>query len=451
MSPTHTSMSANTQAILLLTAPLIAGREANASTDLLSPGEYRRLARQLRELQHQPADLLSSEADALIDACKAVVDRDRMKRLLARGFLLSQSLERWRARAIWVVSRADADYPRRLKARLKDEAPAILYGCGDADLLETGGLAVVGSRNVDEALVEYTENIGRLAARARRSVVSGGARGIDQAAMRGALEAGGKVVGVLGDGLEKTALTREHRNLLLDGQLVLVSPYDPNAGFHVGNAMQRNKLIYSLADAALVVSSDLEKGGTWAGAVEQIDKFKWVPVYVRSTGRDSKGLDALQRLGALPWPNPEDAEALGNLLDSPLAVRAHEPAPDLFSEAAREPDTSRAYATPDDVPSKEPASTVETVASSYAPGFLSPSEELFQAVRKVLTAMLTVPKKDSEIAAELDVSTTQIKVWLARLVAEGVLDKRSRPVAYVVRQAGLFASSLADETRSDQS
>ena len=58
-----------------------------------------------------------------------------------------------------------------------------------------GGLAIVGSRNVDDTLVEYTEEIGRLTAVARRIVISGGARGIDQAAMRGALEAGGNVVG----------------------------------------------------------------------------------------------------------------------------------------------------------------------------------------------------------------------------------------------------------------
>lgn len=449
MSPTHTSMSANTQAILLLTAPLIAGRETTASSDLLSPGEYRRLARQLREIQRQPANLLASEADELIDACKMVVDKERMKRLLARGFLLSQSVERWRARAIWVVSRADVDYPRRLKARLKDEAPAILYGCGDADLLESGGLAVVGSRNVEEALVEYTENIGRLTARARRSLVSGGARGIDQAAMRGALEAGGKVVGVLADSLEKTALTREHRNLLLDGQLVLVSPYDPNAGFNVGNAMQRNKLIYSLADAALVVSSDLEKGGTWAGAVEQLEKLELVPVYVRSTGSGSNGLDALRRRGAIPWPNPEDAGGLADLLDNPPAGRAQDPALDLFSQVAREPDAPTAYAIPDPASAARPPA-VKAGASSGASPPVAPAEALFLTVRQVLTTMLTEPKKDSEIAAELDVSTAQVKAWLLRLVAEGVLEKRSRPAAYVLRQAGLFAPAPADETRSDQ-
>ena len=120
------------------------------------------------------------------------------------------------------------------------------------------------------------------------------------------LEAGGKVVGVLADSLEKTAMNREHRNLLLDGQLVLISPYDPSAGFNVGNAMQRNKLIYALADAALVVSSDLNKGGTWAGAVEQLDKLKFVPVYVRSTASRRRVSMRCGSKGALPWPEPAE-------------------------------------------------------------------------------------------------------------------------------------------------
>lgn len=308
------SLSPNTQAILLLTAPLIAGR-GTSLPGLLSPGEYKRLARHLREMQRQPADLLSPDAAELLRACQPVIDEVRLQRLLGRGFLLSQAIERWQARAIWVVSRADANYPRRLKARLREDAPAVLYGCGNITLLETGGLAVVGSRHVADALIDYTMAIGRLSAKAGKTLVSGGAKGIDQAAMRGALEAGGKVSGVLGDSLEKTVMNREHRNLLIEGQLVLISPYDPSAGFNVGNAMQRNKLIYALADASLVVNSDFNKGGTWAGATEQLDKLRLVPVYVRSTGETGKGLNALRQKGALPWPNPQDTDAFAAVLD----------------------------------------------------------------------------------------------------------------------------------------
>lgn len=307
------SLSLNTQATLLLTAPLITGR-SERSPDVLVPSEYKHLVRLLREIERQPADLLAPESDNLLKECQHLFDGGRLARLLARGFLLSQAVEYWQSRAIWVLSRADDEYPRRLKERLRENAPAVLYGCGDASILDSGGLAVVGSRDVHESLVEYTEGIGRLTARAQQTIVSGGARGIDQAAMRGALEVGGRVSGVLSDSLEQMALLRENRAALMDEQLVLVSPYDPSAGFNVGNAMQRNKLIYAIADAALVVSSDFEKGGTWAGATEQLGKLRLVPVYVRSDDEGSKGLQALRRKGALPWPDPETPEALTEVL-----------------------------------------------------------------------------------------------------------------------------------------
>ena len=124
------------------------------------------------------------------------------------------------------------------------------------------------------------------------------------------------MVGVLADGLEKAAMLREHREALRDGRLVLISPYDPAARFQVGHAMQRNKLIYALSDAALVVNSDFGKGGTWAGATEQLDKLKLVPVYVRADGEMGKGLEGLRERGARPWPDPEMPEALERILDA---------------------------------------------------------------------------------------------------------------------------------------
>src|SRR5664280_2408044 len=307
------TLSQDSQAILLLTAPLMTGR-MEPSTDLLTPGEYGHLVVFLHEVQRSPGDLLTADADSLLRQCQGVVDGDRLRKLLGRGFLLSQAVERWQTRAIWVVTSADASYPHRLKERLKENAPAVLYGCGDAPILETGGLAVIGSRNATPELLAYTERIGQLAAHAQQTVVSGGARGIDQASMRGALESGGTAAGMLADSLERAALNREYRSPLMEGQLVLVSSYDPMAGFNVGNAMQRNKLIYALADAALVISSDYQKGGTWAGAAEQLTILRLVPVFVRSQGEIDKGLQELQNMGALPWPNPSNAEDLVHTL-----------------------------------------------------------------------------------------------------------------------------------------
>lgn len=415
-------LSPNTQAILLLTAPLVAGR-ARSSSDPLTLGEYKRLARLLRDKHRQPAHLLATDDQDLLAACQQLVGRDRLEGLLGRGFLLAQAIERWQSRAIWVVSRADPDYPRRLKSRLKDDAPPVLYGCGDAAILETGGLAVVGSRHVDDVLIEYTLRIGRLAAQAKCTLVSGGARGIDQAAMRGAHEAGGKLVGVLADSLERTVLNREYRNTLMDRHMVLVSPFDPSAGFNVGHAMQRNKLIYALSDAALVVNSDHEKGGTWSGAVEQLEKLRLVPVYVRWNGDPGKGLDALRKKGALPWPNPETPKALTETLA--IEVSRMEAAPaqaELFSSVREEP--RQAY----DVPMSPPTSDSSFASeSTRCPD--APADELFAKVRELLGRM-SAAKTIDEVATDLNVSRTQAGRWLQRLVEEGVLEKQSRPVRY---------------------
>lgn len=414
------SISANTQAILLLTAPLIAGR-GESSADLLTHTEYKTLARFLRDAQRQPSDLLAPDAAKLFAERQSFIDSERLKRLLARGFLLAQAVERWQTRAIWVMSRADSEYPKRLKARLKEDSPPLLYGVGDAGILDTGGLAVVGSRHVDDALVEYAEGIGALAANARRTVVSGAARGIDQAAMRGALNAGGKVVGVAGDSLERAALDREHRSLLMDGKLVFISPYDPAAGFNVGHAMQRNKLIYALADAALVVSSDYEKGGTWTGALEQLEKLRLVPLYVRSIGRTEKGLEALCRRGALLWPNPvTPAEFVEVIETRPARQDAVAKQDQLLLPTIKESSEEyRAQAIP----------LMDITQQAPAVPAVTPSEELFAKVKLLLEEM-SAPKTDAEVAIELGVLRRQAKEWLERLVKEGVLEKVPKPTRY---------------------
>ena len=460
------SFSPNTQAILLLTAPLIAGR-GEPSPDLLTPGEYKRLARYLHQLSREPADLLSGDGEEILRDAQSLVDAARLKRLLARGFALSQAIERWQTRAIWVVSRADPGYPQRLKERLKDDRPAILYGCGERAILDTGGLAVVGSRDVDDILVEYTQGIGRLAAKSRKTLVSGGARGIDQAAMRGALEAGGKVSGVMADSLEKAAMSRENRSLLMDGKLVLVSPYDPGAGFNVGNAMQRNKLIYALADAALVVNSDLEKGGTWAGAVEQLDKLRFVPIYVRSDGQASKALAAMQRKGARPWPNPVDADGFVDALDNPPVTEAPaEPQSQLTLVPIAEPkstdpkpsDAPEVVEPPIGKPSDSAEAQLEmpVVPLEAAPvkpdeqtpdslPVTNPADALFAAAKQSILRVLESPKKAREIADELRITESQIKAWLGLLVEAGAIEK-TKGSAYRVRAADLIDLCVSANT-----
>lgn len=420
-------LTSNTQAILLLTAPLVAGR-GETSRDLLSLGEYNRLARILREKQRQPSDLLGPDAQELTELCAQPFGRARLDALLGRGFLLSQAVERWNARAIWVISRADASYPKRLKARLKEDAPPLLYGCGDIALLEKGGLAVVGSRHVDDELVGFTENVGRLSAEAHRTVVSGGAKGIDRAAMHGALMAGGDVAGVMADSLERAALAQDNREPLMDGRLVLVSPYDPAAGFNVGHAMQRNKLIYAVADAALVVTSDFEKGGTWAGAIEQLKRLKYVPVFVRDDANASKGNSALLKLGGRPWPNPQSGDELEVALVEAAKSVAIEPRQDtlpLTTKVEPSADEAASGVTPTEV---KPEKINPTVSGAKP----SPEVELLNTVREILSRELVEARTEEEVATMLVVTKSQAKAWIAQLVKKDVLEKvaKSKPVRF---------------------
>ena len=397
--------SPNTRAILLLTAPLIAGGRRREAA-LLTPGEYRTLAARLHSIQAEPADLLQPGADSLINQCSsATVDNARLTALLGRGLLLALAVEHWQKRAIWVVSRADDSYPRRLKERLKRDAPILLYGCGEIEIAASrGSLAVVGSRNVKESLVKYASGVAALSAKAGRVVVSGAARGIDRAAMNGALEAGGKAVGVLAGDLERMTMNREHRNLLLEKRLLLISPYDPRARFNVGHAMQRNKTIYALAEASLVVNATANSGGTWAGAIEQLRKYPALPVYVRSIGESSEGIEALQHEGAVSWPNPDTSKALKKILDAAPSKEYGDPVQrTLTMESQKE-----------SAPVKEDRQAESRTPEPCATADSTPTDELFDKVMEQIERM-DGPKTKATVVnkfKKLRVSETQAQTWL---------------------------------------
>jgi predicted Rossmann fold nucleotide-binding protein DprA/Smf involved in DNA uptake len=298
-------MSANplspaTQVTLLLCSPLRAGK--NKDVQPLSIGEFNELEKQLQRVGAGLEQLLETDASALLKKISPAVDGAKIETLLGRGFMLSLALETWQSAGVWVTSRNETDYPEHLH-RLKQNAPPLIYGCGEKKLLSRGGLAVVGSRDVDALGEAFTRNVAAKAAHEQMQVVSGGARGVDQFAMFAALEAGGTVVGVLADSLLRSATSGKAREAIQDGQLALVSAFDPEAGFNVGNAMQRNKHIYALADFGLVVSSGYNEGGTWSGAIEQLEKLRLTPIFVRAGDDVPEGNRQLLRRDALPFPS----------------------------------------------------------------------------------------------------------------------------------------------------
>ena len=295
-------MHDDAKAIVLLCGRL--GKDADAEP--LAQAEYTRLVRWLMRKSLRPADLLAPDHIAS-DAAGSALSEARLRLLLKRGVQLGFAVETWNRSNIWLICRSDPDYPARFKTHLKDQAPPILFGVGERSLLQGGGLAIAGSRTIDAEAGDFTRTAAAWCARGGLPVVCGGARGVDQIAMQGALDAGGRGVGVLAENLLRYSVSREARKAVADNRLLLISPYHPEARFTVGNAMARNRLIYALADYGLVISAEHNKGGTWAGAVEELGRKPGRPVFVRLTGSVPTGNRKLLELGATPFPDHTQA------------------------------------------------------------------------------------------------------------------------------------------------
>jgi predicted Rossmann fold nucleotide-binding protein DprA/Smf involved in DNA uptake len=334
----HDYLNDDGQALLALCSNL-ALRDDGAAGGLepFKLSAWNQLARQIQASPlKRPTALRGRTVDELVrELGISTEDAGRIVRLLDRSGSLALELEGLFNRGIWAVTRVDELYPARLRDALKHQAPTVLFGAGDVRLLGNAGVAIIGSRNIDEGGAAFARELGRKAVAAGLAVVSGGARGTDRLAMEGALESGGRAFGVLADSLERVIRQLDLRQLLLDGCLVLVTPYAPTAGFSVGAAMGRNKVIYGLAEFGVVASSDFQTGGTWAGAVEAL-KAEWCPVFVRESAGAPKGNAALIKAGAVPLPESE----LGAISDLAAWLREHGKVrvaeTDLFGMALRE-------------------------------------------------------------------------------------------------------------------
>ncbi len=401
------------QAVLLLTSHF--SRPAEDDPRPLSPREWSRLSAWLGDRDLQPEGLLrGSLSEVLGGWADPKISHDRLAKLLARGAALGLAAEKWLRAGLWVMTRAGADeYPQILEQRLGADSPPVLYGCGRKALLLQGGVAVVGSRDANPADLDYARGLGGLVSSQGCSVVSGGARGIDEAAMLGALDTEGTAVGVLSDSLLRACSSARYRQHVKSGSLVLVSPFHPEAGFSAGKAMARNKYIYCLAQAAAVVHSGTT-GGTWTGAHENLDKG-WVPLWVRPTSDSRAGNSRLVEAGGRWLPDAVEDFRVDQLM---LPPEKPEPSP-------------------------EPAAgeqTPEATEQSFYGLFLLEAEQ--RCSRQ--------PQTPDALATALELRKVQVADWLKQAVEDGLMDKLARPVRYRWtggrkardgRQIGLFENA----------
>lgn len=436
------------QAVMLLTVSF--GKSESQDGKPFSNSEWAKFAIWLKDHGLEPAVLLRGDLDSLLASwVDRTVSIARIRALLGRGAALGLALEKWQRAGLWVLTRSDQEYPERLKRRLRSESPAVLFGCGNKALLNTGGIAVVGSRDANEEDLAYTERLGAEAAAQGYSLVSGGARGVDQSAMIGALARQGTAVGVLADSLLRSATSSKYRKHIMSGDLALISPYNPEAGFNVGHAMSRNRYIYCLSDAAVVISSTREKGGTWNGAIEDI-RAGWVPLWVKpSNDRDSGNRELAQR-GA-NW-FPEDMTSLSKLFgethfassqtlsnELPLLARDDERQAGSGNEKKTEASSITESQPPPVSATVIPSVSVLESSAAVNVDFYT----LFLARFQELTS--AAPMAVDDIAARLELEKTQVSAWLKRARGEEKISKLTRPVRYQITPEGQNQAALFEK------
>ena len=288
---------------------LLVSRIASDGTSPLTARQFWKL---VIDVGH-PGGLLGMTEDDLIGTGLAADMAGRVVGLLARATAMAFQLERLDQSGIATLMPFDHSYPQRLRTLLGPKAPAILHAAGALELLNEGGVGVVGSRNVSDEGARVAAALGRHAASLDVPLISGAARGVDQLAMNAAFEAGGNVIGVPAHSLSRTLRSRGVRRAVHDGRTVICTPYAPNSPFSVGKAMGRNKLIYALSDVTVAVAADTGSGGTWSGATEAM-KGRYCRVAVWRGPGEGSGNEALDDMDAIPIT---DVSQLRNILDSP--------------------------------------------------------------------------------------------------------------------------------------
>jgi DNA processing protein len=251
--------------------------------------------------------------------------------------------ERFRAsletRGLRFVGRSEPGYPRLLR-ELHDPPPGLfLRGSADVELLSEPAVAIVGARMCSSYGGQVARMLGRELAGAGLVIVSGLARGVDGEAHRGALEAGGATIAVLGCGIDRdypAAHAQLARGICASG--LVVSEYAPGVEPAPWRFPARNRIIAGLCLATIIVEARERSGAliTADFALEAGREVFAVPGEITSTL--STGTNALLRLGATPLTSAADVLELFGL--EPTRSECLDLGPDaatVLDALAREP------------------------------------------------------------------------------------------------------------------
>ena len=356
--------------------------------------EWNGLGKTVNDMGYKIADLLKSEFTKKLPISEK--QKEQIKLLTGRGFSIALKLQELENKGIYIVTQFDSDYPKYLKRKLREKMPPVLFYAGDITLAGKIGIAIVGSRDVDDAGMLFAKDLAKKATKEKLIIYSGGAKGVDSISEKAAIDGGGYVVSFIGDSLSKKIRNKDVIQNILNKRILLFSDVNPDTGFSVGRAMNRNKFIYAAAHGAFVVSSDFGKGGTWTGAVENINN-SWTKLFVWS-GCEKKGNKELISKGAIPYVISEQT-----ILDTINL------SPQKDIEVCRQIDMF----------TKEKDEITENIKEDNI-------IDLYDVVKESLVQSIVGEMDANEIAQKCNIQKGQMNIWLKRLVAEGKIKRNKQ-------------------------
>ena len=275
-------MRGSEQGFLLLTSSL-----GDPDRKPLSVAQFRNLAKQVADANRDISDrdLEITDLEALgYDRVMA----ERIYGLLGGGNQLRETLRRAESCDCFPITRLNPVYPAAVRRRLGLDSPGVLWAKGDVTLLSRPAVAVIGSRDLRPENRKFAEEAGRQIARHGYVLISGNARGADKTAQDAALEAGGSVICIVADSLQRKPLVRNVLYLSLD---------DFDAAFSTQRALHRNHVIHTMGLLTIACQCNLGKGGTWDGMLANL-RHGWTPVCMFRDGSDA--MADLQNRGVQP-------------------------------------------------------------------------------------------------------------------------------------------------------
>ncbi|MCI5727707.1 MAG: DNA-processing protein DprA [Clostridium sp.] len=409
------SLSKDSLAIILLCSNLA----INSKIDKVKPFteiEWSKLAKIiLNSSIKRPANLFDlSKSELKEKLLLQESECERITTLLTKSGQLAFELGMLNDIGINVMTRADEVFPKILKEKLKDKCPPVLYYCGDISILKDKLIGVVGSRNIDSYGLEFTKNIAKKIVQEGYSLVSGGAKGCDSVSQEEVILNGGRVVSFIADSMINKVKKKDIREAIMNKKLLLMSAISPKSGFTVYHAMNRNKYIYCLSKTTVVVSSDYNKGGTWAGATENI-KNSWVPVVVRYEENIPKGNKELIKLGAVKMEANKLETQFENYITQHNELEQTYYQGDLLSLVNNKSNN---------VNNKEENIINEEESND------EDNYDVYEIILDKIKESLRVGLSLNEFKEKFNVNKKQASDWLNRAIKDGIVKKLHKPERY---------------------